>query len=461
MSAAKRCEPADPAIHKPGDRNNVTGPVRSDHQFGGEWRLLRGEVVALTSTGLTNGGTTAHYQFQYDNSLSGPEPARTNAIIAACENDFNLMAGWFGNIGLDVNFPISVNMIPPGQPGACSTPGACWSLSSGNLTVTISDSNLNTISANFVRYLFVLEMVEQFMRAQGTGWYGSGTEGSEGEGLSRFLAAQFLAINGLGNPPAAYTNSNLWLSSSRVDYVNSTDRTDDGPDVKTGCALLFIYYMFTQLGYGTNDIVASGAPTLGGVYSNLTGDGSDPFPLFSALLGQAYPGTSTISGANLDNPFPLFYPAVGTRTIRSAEYRNVYLRMDGSGITSYAPYGAGTINCQSGAGPDEKFQIVPQGDGSVAIASVAFPNVYLRMDSSGITSFAPYGAGTVNCQFGVGPDEKFRIVPQGDGSVAIASVAFSNVYLRMDGSGVTSFAPYGAGTVNCQFGVGPSEKFRL
>jgi hypothetical protein len=47
-----------------------------------------------------------------------------------------------------------------------------------------------------VRYLLVSEMTEQFMRAQGLGWYGQNTEGSQGEGLSRFLAAQFLASTG-------------------------------------------------------------------------------------------------------------------------------------------------------------------------------------------------------------------------------------------------------------------------
>ena len=38
-----------------------------------------------TATGLTGGGTTAHYQFTYDSALTagGLEPARTNALIAA------------------------------------------------------------------------------------------------------------------------------------------------------------------------------------------------------------------------------------------------------------------------------------------------------------------------------------------------------------------------------------------
>jgi hypothetical protein len=51
--------------------------------------------MTQTTSGLTNGGVTNHYAFHYDDSLSapinpgGPEPARTNAVIAACEADFN------------------------------------------------------------------------------------------------------------------------------------------------------------------------------------------------------------------------------------------------------------------------------------------------------------------------------------------------------------------------------------
>lgn len=254
--------------------------------------------MALTTNGLTNGGVTAHYRFQYDDSLAGPggiEPARTNAVIAACENDFNLMSGWFGNIALDVNFTIPVNVTQNGG-------GASWSLGGGNLTITINPSNGN---AGFVRYLLVSEMTEQFMRAQGLGWYGSGTEGSEGEGLSRFLAAQFLAANGLGNPPGAFTNSNTWLNSPRQDFVNNINLTDDGPDAITGCSLLFIYYLFSQLGFTINQIVGAASPTLGGVYRNLTGDTGDPFPFFKQLMDTAFPGTSTITSGNLDNPFPL------------------------------------------------------------------------------------------------------------------------------------------------------------
>jgi hypothetical protein len=168
--------------------------------------------MALTSAGITNGGRTTHYQFQYDDSLSGsPEPARTNAVIAACEGDFNLMSGWFGNIKLDVNFPISVNVIPPGLPGACANNGGCATFSDGNLNITISDQTVVNNNVGIVRYLMIAEIVENFMRVQGLGWFGSNTEGSQGEGLSRFLSAQFFSLFGFGNPPNGYLNSNIWL----------------------------------------------------------------------------------------------------------------------------------------------------------------------------------------------------------------------------------------------------------
>ena len=61
---------------------------------------------------------------------------------------------------------------------------------------------------------------------------------------------------------------------------------------------------------------------------------------------------------------------------------------------------------------------------------------------------------------GVGAWERFHKRPQPDGSVAFESAAFPNVYLRMDGQGVDVFGTAaGAGTVNCQFGVGPWERF--
>jgi len=254
----------------------------------------------LTTAGLINNGITSHYRFQYDDSLIGLEPTRLNIVLLACEDDYNLIAGWFGNISLDVSTPIEVNIL-----GGES--GASWETDGTNLTIAINDEN---DGEGIVRYLLVAEMVEQFERSQGLGWFGDGNEGSNGEGLSRFLAAQFLSINGLGYPPAGAQNSNLWLNSTREDYVNNPNPTDFGPDAVTGCALLFLWYLYSQLGFSIKEIVAAAAPTLAGVYQNLTHNNANPFPEFNYLLSTYFPSTAIITTGNLDSPFPLSVPMV-------------------------------------------------------------------------------------------------------------------------------------------------------
>jgi hypothetical protein len=84
--------------------------------------------------------------------------------------------------------------------------------------------------------------------------------------------------------------------------------------------------------------------------------------------------------------------------------------MDGSGVSQFTGPGGGAVNCQFGADAFEKFQLVPLSDGSVAIQSVAFPGVFLRMDGSGVSQFTGPGGGVVNCQFGADAFERFRIV---------------------------------------------------
>jgi len=185
----------------------------------------------------------------------------------------------------------------------------------------------------------VAEVVEIFMLAQHKGWgysSGVGDEESCGEGLSLFLTVQFQLSHGMGGSLFNTGSSNAWLNSSlpasnpastefdgtthygaRTDYVNSTlPFPGNGPG--TGCSLLFIYYLFHQLGFSIPDIIAnapgldsSGKPITGaclrGVYQNLTGDTSDPFPYFAALLAAAYPPNqvASIPGPNTDDPWPL------------------------------------------------------------------------------------------------------------------------------------------------------------
>lgn len=252
--------------------------------------------MTLITTGLNNGGRTAHYQIKYDDSLSQADGRdRANALIGVCEADFNLMTGWFGGIALPYSIPYEVQINPGGGASASWGSGPPISLIPGNGG-----------ALDIVRYLLVAEVTEMFMLQQGFGWSPlASSEGTAGEGLSHFLATQLLIS--IGSPQRPSDIARLWLNSAREDFVNNVDFNDHSNDPKTGNAVLFLWYLFSQLGFGVNAIVGAGNSELSGVYRNLTGDGGDPFPFFKQLLDVAFPSTvaSAIPGPNRDNPYPL------------------------------------------------------------------------------------------------------------------------------------------------------------
>jgi len=148
--------------------------------------------------------------------------------------------------------------------------------------------------------------------------------------------------------------------------------------------------------------------------------------------------------------------------IGSRNYPNVYLRMDGTGVTAATDNGSGKVNCQYMAGSSEKYKIRAQADGSFALESAAFPNVFLRLDGRGVTTQTTNGGGMVNCQLGPpGPYEKYQARAQADGSFSFESAAFPNVFLRLVGTGVTAATATGGGLVNAQFNAsgGSAESF--
>lgn len=138
--------------------------------------------------------------------------------------------------------------------------------------------------------------------------------------------------------------------------------------------------------------------------------------------------------------------------IESNHFNRVYLRMDGSGITKNESAGGGSVNCRRGFGPSVQFKFHLCPDGTFTIESVQYPGVFLRMDGSGIKRMSDNGEGHINCQFGAYAWEHFKFHEQKDGTYTIESVAFPNVYLRIDGQ---------AGIANCQFGASIYEHFRI
>ncbi len=152
-------------------------------------------------------------------------------------------------------------------------------------------------------------------------------------------------------------------------------------------------------------------------------------------------------------------PQVIYANIKSNNFNNVFLRMDGNGVTSKTGPGSGNVNCQYGAYSWELFKLNRQSNGSYTIESNVFPNVFLRMDGNGVTSKTGPGGGIVNCQFGAYSWENFSLNKQSDGTYTIGSNQFPNVFLRMDGNGVTSKTGPGSGNVNCQYGAYSWEKY--
>ena len=310
----RRREPADPDHRR---RHHAVRPVvhhgRPDAGPAGERRVRR------------------RYKIWYDSSRQktaanpkGPEPDRTNALIAACEADFALLQDWFGPTKFQFPIWVPVNVLVANLDG-----GAEWDTTTSYCTLKPNDTVHGRKPADqvtFLRYLLVQEVAEMFMFAQGQGWFpplGDGhNEGSAGEGLSRFLGMQFLLATGSPLSVAAgYDVADLWLNSAlqpvvgvvnygpRRNYVDLTLPGDATPAPATGCAVLFLYYLLEQLGFDIEDIVTAGAPTLSAVYRNLTADPDSPFPAFRALLDRAFPPdtTAAISGPNPDNPWPLPY----------------------------------------------------------------------------------------------------------------------------------------------------------
>ncbi len=282
---------------------------------------------------LSTAGSTTHYKISYDTSLSSPDGLqRAQALLNVCEADYQIMSGWFGGIALPYPLPIEVDIVPGGYAGASWGPPISLRPGDGS-------------GLDVVRYLLVAEVVEMLMLAQNKGWFASdgSNEGSAGEGLSRVLSAEFLRRMNLGFNEPGFDTARFWINSDRVDYVNNIDEHDHAPDAKSGCATLFINYLSYQLGYDINRVIAAAAPTLAGVYRNLTGGSDDPFPRFKALLDEHFPRANpdgsvhdwSLPGPNADNPFPLdFYEGAVPMSIR------VYWRMNPGRNTVNLNWGA-------------------------------------------------------------------------------------------------------------------------
>jgi hypothetical protein len=244
--------------------------------------------IAVADLGYIDLPATAHFTFEYDNTLNQTAATAFGVALAAnAEADYNLVGFWFDRLTPSgVPFNVKIN-----RPSATRSGG-----NDGNKQITI-DIGAST-DFDLGRGILVSEFIEIFMGAQNRGWAAGK---SNGEALSQvggftIVPSQATSFSG---PPTWLDNNNF----ARPDFVSQTDTTDKNA-VSYGCGVLFLYYLGSQLGFTMRAIVQGAADTLEGVYHNLTRD-SHAFATFSALLAAKFPPgvPSTLVGST--NPFPL------------------------------------------------------------------------------------------------------------------------------------------------------------
>ncbi|HEV2415530.1 MAG TPA: hypothetical protein VGX27_12030 [Candidatus Dormibacteraeota bacterium] len=200
--------------------------------------------------------------------------------VASPTND---MASFFGIPGQAVNVVVApLSGKNDGSGGAYHY--GCDFASGGTLYLDATFKLANAIDVELA--LYVAELSECFMGAQGKGW---GCGYSNGEGLSRFCAE---VDTPAGSFPSWGITGPSWVAAGYPDWVTKTEQTDRDY-ASTGCAVLYLYWLLS-LGYSKDQIIKAGGATLADNYSALTSKATAYADLKSAVEAVA---------VNSDNPF--------------------------------------------------------------------------------------------------------------------------------------------------------------
>ena len=123
--------------------------------------------------------------------------------------------------------------------------------------------------------------------------------------------------------------------------------------------------------------------------------------------------------------------------IKSVDFASRYVQMNASGLRSHHPAGGGHVKVQTFIAGWETFELVRHPDNLVSFKAIWFDNIFLRAEAKSLNpgQTPDDGGGVVNCQYGCGRLEKFRILKVGQhGEVAIEPAEFPGRYLRLDGN---------------------------
>ena len=252
-------------------------------------RVTAGRAIPAATMGMhakgkvTHAGSTPHFDVSYMTSLGQKGAALAQAILQNCERDYSTLQQIFGGL-TPQRLPFIVQI----------TSGATGASHSICMGTDIAVGGKSGSAVDFIRSLLVAEADEVFMANFGHGW---DCGASNGEGLSRVLANDLYQ----GVEPAGFISSNSWLNSAREDFVNHT-LPDDTDYPSIGCSVLFLNWLRFQLKYSWASIVAAGAGTLAGTYSNLTGK-STAWKDFNSVIDAHFPAGHQYN-LKTDNPFP-------------------------------------------------------------------------------------------------------------------------------------------------------------
>jgi hypothetical protein len=264
-----------------------TKSIKKSHVFSKQGVV---EVIHPAGTFKAHPQQTAHFKITVDSGLGQAGTDVANALIQTCEKDFTTLQGYFGNI-TPKSMPFHL-IVTSGNSGASHATCKATALSIGAKSGPLP----------FMRSLVIAEEDEVFQANFGRGW---NCGFSNGEGLSRVLANDMVQ----GVEPQGFVSPPVWLDQKsdvdgvyREDWISKTDNTDTNY-FSIGCSVLFLNWLRFQLNYSWSQIIAAGAPTLGGTYQNLTGK-SDGWASFTTLINQKFPPNQP-SNLTKDNPFPL------------------------------------------------------------------------------------------------------------------------------------------------------------
>jgi acylphosphatase len=244
---------------------------------------LQAAVVGLDYP-ATQVGTVGNMTLFYDPALGAQGLALAQQFLNVANRPYQDMVSFFGIPGGKVQVviaPLSGNN--DGSGGAYHY--GCDFISGGTLYLDATFANATINPLDLEVALYVAELSECFMGAQGKGW---GCGYSNGEGLSRFLAEEETPWGTL----AGFQTAAAWVAAGYPDWVTHTELTDRD-SVSTGCAILYIYWMRSR-GYSIAQITQAAGATLQSNYKTLTGASSAYADLVAAAKAVA---------VTSDNPF--------------------------------------------------------------------------------------------------------------------------------------------------------------